>query len=95
MLFPSPSGRGWRAAPGEGTQLQQRTVNRNPTPGVIPGLRRAQRTAEPGIHCDLAFKTKWITKSIHGLCPSGRPSVVQIRSRRICPAFAGMTSLPL
>jgi hypothetical protein len=23
-------------------------------------------------------------KSVHGLCPSGRPSVVQIRSRRIC-----------
>jgi hypothetical protein len=33
----------------------------------------------------------WITHTIPGVRPAGQPAAVQIRSRRICPAFAGMT----
>ena len=34
----------------------------------------------------------WITHTIPGVRPAGQPAAVQIRSWRICPAFAGMTN---
>jgi hypothetical protein len=34
----------------------------------------------------------WIAEYIPVFRPSGQPSAVQNRSRRFCPAFAGMTT---
>jgi len=50
---------------------------------VMPGLTR-----HPVNNCFY-----WITHTIPGMRPAGQPAAVQIRSWRICPAFAGMTAL--
>jgi len=49
---------------------------------------RTERSDDPESSSSSSKYKSWITKSVHGLCPSGRPSVVQIRSRRICPGSA-------